>query len=437
MERNMRMVVVALFGVVAAVMLQCAAAQTAHVVGDSSGWIVPPNGAQAYVSWASDKTFVVGDTLIFNFATNAHDVLQVTKDSYDACTDTNPIGNPITTGPANVTLTTAGDHYYICTYGRHCASGQKLTITVSATGTPGAAPPPSTTAAPPPPPPSTPSPTSSTTPEACAPEPSATPPSASGPTTSTTPGQVTPPPPDSSSPAVSGGDTAEKYIYIYIYIYIYMERNMRMVVALFGVVAAVMLQCAAAQTAHVVGDTSGWIVPPNGAQAYVSWASDKNFVVGDTLIFNFATNAHDVLQVTKDSYDACTDTNPIGNPITTGPANITLTTAGDHYYICTYGRHCASGQKLTITVSTTGTPGAAPPPSTTAPPPPPSTPSPTSSTTPEACAPEPSATNPTANVPTTSTTPGQVPLLPPDSSSPAVSGGFFVTLLSIAMAALF
>ncbi|XP_058226722.1 cucumber peeling cupredoxin-like [Rhododendron vialii] len=218
-----------------------------------------------------------------------------------------------------------------------------------------------------------------------------------------------------------------------------MERNMRMVLALFGVVAAVMLQCAAAQTVHVVGDASGWIVPQNGAEAYVSWASDKTFVVGDTLIFNFVTNEHDVLQVTKDSYDACTDTNPIGNPITTGPANITLTSAGDHYYICTYGRHCASGQKLTITVSATGTPGAAPPPSTTAapPPPPPSTPSPTSSTTPEACAPEPSATNPTANAPTSSTTPGQVAPPPPDSSSPAVSGGFFVTILSIAMAALF
>ncbi|KAI8544304.1 hypothetical protein RHMOL_Rhmol08G0286000 [Rhododendron molle] len=189
-----------------------------------------------------------------------------------------------------------------------------------------------------------------------------------------------------------------------------MERNMRMVLALFGVVAAVMLQCAAAQTVHVVGNT---------------------------LVFNFATNAHDVLQVTKDSYDACTDTNPIGNAITTGPANITLTSTGDHYYICTYGSHCESGQKLTITVSATGTPGAAPPPSTTAAPPP-STPSPTSSTTPEACAPEPSAsTTPTANGPTTSTTPGQVPPPPPDSSSPTVSGGFFVTILSIAMAVLF
>lgn len=51
----------------------------------------------------------------------------------------------------------------------------------------------------------------------------------------------------------------------------------------FGVLAAVMLQCAAAQTAYVVGDSLGWNIPSNGAQAYVSWASNKNFVIGDTL----------------------------------------------------------------------------------------------------------------------------------------------------------
>ncbi|KAH7865190.1 hypothetical protein Vadar_003369 [Vaccinium darrowii] len=154
-----------------------------------------------------------------------------------------------------------------------------------------------------------------------------------------------------------------------------MERKTRMVV--FGVVSAVVLQCAAAQTMYVVGDSLGWTIPQNGEEASVSWASNKTFMVGDVLIFNFVTNeqvtkdSYDALQVTKDSYDACTETNPIGSTITTGQASIALTTAGDHYYICTYGRHCQLGQKLTITVFTSGTPGSAPPPtSTTAPPPP-------------------------------------------------------------------
>ncbi|KAK9288649.1 hypothetical protein L1049_017400 [Liquidambar formosana] len=87
---------------------------------------------------------------------------------------------------------------------------------------------------------------------------------------------------------------------------------------LIGVVAAVMLQCAAAQTVHVVG----WVIPP---------------------AFNFTTNEENVLEVSKASYDACSSTNPIGTTITNGPANITLTSAGEHYYICTFGQHCLNG----------------------------------------------------------------------------------------------
>lgn len=59
---------------------------------------------------------------------------------------------------------------------------------------------------------------------------------------------------------------------------------MRMAVFAFGVVAAVVLQCAAAQRAYVVGDSNlGWTIPPNGAETYVSWASNKNFMVDDVL----------------------------------------------------------------------------------------------------------------------------------------------------------
>ncbi|MCD9641363.1 hypothetical protein HAX54_027528 [Datura stramonium] len=81
-----------------------------------------------------------------------------------------------------------------------------------------------------------------------------------------------------------------------------------------------MVQDATAQTVHRVGDNMGWIIPSNGANA-------------------------------------------IGSAIMTGPANVTLDTAGDHYYICTFGTHCQNGQKLAITVSSsTGTsPGANPP----------------------------------------------------------------------------
>ncbi|ONI16229.1 hypothetical protein PRUPE_3G086500 [Prunus persica] len=192
-----KMVVV--FGVFVAVFVQCVAAQTVHVVGDSLGWTIPQSGQQ-YVTWASANKFAVGDFLImpdviillvrtttwhchvvvpyhsiisphtrrsliilqfFNFATNAHDVQEVPYASFDSCSSDNTIGSSITTGPANVTLTSAGDNYFICTYGTHCQSGQKLAITVSAAA-PGASPSGPTSAPPPPPPPTTPPTTSIT-----------------------------------------------------------------------------------------------------------------------------------------------------------------------------------------------------------------------------------------------------------------------------------
>ena len=63
-----------------------------------------------------------------------------------------------------------------------------------------------------------------------------------------------------------------------------MEKFFSFVAAL-GVAAAVLLQCAAAQTLHRVGDSSGWVVPQGegGAATYQTWAENEKFVVGDTL----------------------------------------------------------------------------------------------------------------------------------------------------------
>ncbi|PSS17851.1 Umecyanin like [Actinidia chinensis var. chinensis] len=110
------------------------------------------------------------------------------------------------------------------------------------------------------------------------------------------------------------------------------------------------------------------------------------------------------------------------------PANVTLTSAGDHYYICTFGSHCQAGQKLAITVS--ATPGAATPPTTPSTPTTPATPSPTSSTAPEACPPE--APTPKADGPTATSRPEVVPP-PPDSASSAVFAGFSLTVLGFAV----
>ncbi|KAG5559456.1 hypothetical protein RHGRI_009106 [Rhododendron griersonianum] len=157
---------------VAAALLQGSEAVTSHVVLDTLGWIIPSGGAAAYVTWAATQTFAVGDILIFNYNTGAHDVAVVSsKTAYEGCTKTNPISTE-TTGPTNITLSTAGEHYYICTFGNHCDQGQKLAITVTANTTTSTPPPPGTTTASPPPPSNTtaspPPPSSAATPLATA-----------------------------------------------------------------------------------------------------------------------------------------------------------------------------------------------------------------------------------------------------------------------------
>ncbi|GFP79085.1 stellacyanin [Phtheirospermum japonicum] len=113
---------------------------------------------------------------------------------------------------------------------------------------------------------------------------------------------------------------------------------------------------------YTVGDRLGWTVPPGGAIAYETWAGTiGSFNVGDNLLFNFTNGAHDVVEVTRAEFDSCSTTTA---PITTGPARITLTLAGEHHYICTVGPHCSLGQRLAINV-TAGGPTMTPPSSST------------------------------------------------------------------------
>ncbi|XP_034593778.1 early nodulin-like protein 9 [Setaria viridis] len=97
-----------------------------YVVGNpAGGW----DGRTDYKSWAAAQTFGPGDTLTFNY-NSYHNVLEVTKDAFEACTTTNPITFD-NSGSTTVVLTMPGTRYFICGAPGHCLGGMKMEIEVA------------------------------------------------------------------------------------------------------------------------------------------------------------------------------------------------------------------------------------------------------------------------------------------------------------------
>ncbi|GMH30688.1 hypothetical protein Nepgr_032531 [Nepenthes gracilis] len=144
-EKNTGAVELAMITAMCFALLRIAAAETTHTVGGATGWTIP-SSPSFYSSWVSNQTFVVGDTLQFNFLTGQHTVAEVSEAAYDECNTGNTISLTIA-GPAAITIDSAGTHYYICTVDQHCSFGQKLSVTAtgsnSSTPVPEATPPPS------------------------------------------------------------------------------------------------------------------------------------------------------------------------------------------------------------------------------------------------------------------------------------------------------
>ncbi|XP_039793063.1 uncharacterized protein LOC120659060 [Panicum virgatum] len=69
-------------------------------------------------------------TTAFKYAAS-HDVTEVPKAGYDACSGANPVKS-YTGGATTVKLTAPGKRYFICSVPGHCAAGMKLEVTVAA-----------------------------------------------------------------------------------------------------------------------------------------------------------------------------------------------------------------------------------------------------------------------------------------------------------------
>ncbi|XP_047323764.1 blue copper protein-like [Impatiens glandulifera] len=118
---------------------------TVYTVGDSNGWGLGVD----YTTWTSDKTFNVGDSLVFTYG-GSHSVDEVKKSDYSSCSAANAITSD-GSGSTTIELKKTGTHYFICGVSSHCSGGMKLSVDVNDASSTGNTTPPSTTTSPAPP----------------------------------------------------------------------------------------------------------------------------------------------------------------------------------------------------------------------------------------------------------------------------------------------
>ncbi|KAF4398748.1 hypothetical protein G4B88_028111 [Cannabis sativa] len=132
-----------------------------------------------------------------------------------------------------------------------------------------------------------------------------------------------------------------------------MARGLVGLICCFALTVVIFTDSTAAVT-HTVGDTTGWTIPSSPEFYTDTWEDNKTFRVGDKLAFNWS-GVHNVAQVsTEADYDNC-NTAAARVLSSTSPFEFTLNTTGDHYFLCTVGTHCRSGQKLKVDVDTSTT----------------------------------------------------------------------------------
>jgi plastocyanin len=122
---------ITLLAMAAMAVLGTASAATYNVGEPGGAWDFGVN----YGSWASSKKFLPGDSIVFKYSAQAHDVLEVSKADYDSCSAASPIAT-LKTGNDVVDLPTTGTRYFICGFTGHCTAGMKVKIDVVAGSSP-------------------------------------------------------------------------------------------------------------------------------------------------------------------------------------------------------------------------------------------------------------------------------------------------------------
>ncbi|XP_038702789.1 blue copper protein 1a-like [Tripterygium wilfordii] len=103
------------------------------------------------------------------------------------------------------------------------------------------------------------------------------------------------------------------------------------IVAIFSLVAAFVSTSTLAKE-FIVGDQAGWMTWFN----YKNWAQGKDFMVGDTLVFNYAVGKSQCVQSEWNWFQNCI-VPPANESLTTGKDKIVLGSSGKKWYICGVG----------------------------------------------------------------------------------------------------
>ncbi|XP_010468877.1 PREDICTED: mavicyanin-like [Camelina sativa] len=100
-----------------------------HKVGGSAGWTIL--GKVDYNKWTSSDTFTAGDSLLFVYNSQFHNVKQVSRRDFLSCNATSAMAT-YTSGSDMVALTKPGHFYFLCGFPGHCQAVQKLHVLVGA-----------------------------------------------------------------------------------------------------------------------------------------------------------------------------------------------------------------------------------------------------------------------------------------------------------------
>ncbi|XP_074375448.1 mavicyanin-like [Apium graveolens] len=115
------------------------------VGGEDYKWSIPLTN-DFYTNWSSSHAFVVGDTLLFDYDPELHNLFQVSGREFKDCTADQAFN--VYHSPASVRLMEQGVFYYVCTVLNYCSLGQKLMVSVVKSPPPPAASPSSPTPSP-------------------------------------------------------------------------------------------------------------------------------------------------------------------------------------------------------------------------------------------------------------------------------------------------